>query len=179
MDLFLFQKLNGLALESFWLDVFGVYFAKYLEYLLLLCLFLFIFKNFKKYKLMILEVCISVVLARLVIVNLIRWILPRARPFVENQVNLLLEHASTSSFPSGHASFYFATATVIFLYLRRIEHRPKFWWQISFLFFLAALTIGIARVFCGIHWPSDILSGILVGIFSGWLIDKIFQKYIK
>ena len=179
MDLFLFQELNGLALKSFWFDVLGVYFAKYLEYLLLFCLLLFIFKNFRKYQLMILKVCISVAFARLVIVNLIRWVLPRARPFVDNQVNLLLEHAPTSSFPSGHASFYFAVATVVFLCLRKIEHRPKFWWQISFLFFSAALTIGIARVFCGIHWPSDILGGILVGIFSGWVINKIFQKYIK
>ena len=39
-------------------------------------------------------------------------------------------------------------------------------------FFLASFLIGLARVFSGIHWPSDILVGALVGILSAYLLRK-------
>ncbi len=169
MNLFLFQQINGLALKSFWLDILGIYFAKYLGYLLIFCLFLFIFKNFKKYKRMVFEALISAVFTRVVVVSFFRWILPRSRPFVENQVNLLLEHPPTSAFPSAHASFYFAIATIVYFYNKKA----------GIFFFIASFLIGISRVFSGIHWPLDILAGIVVGIFSGWLIHKIFQRYLR
>jgi len=169
MNLFLFQQINGLALRSFWLDTFGIYFAKYFSYFLIFCLFLFILKNFKKYKQMVLEALISAIFTRVVVVSFIRWVLPRGRPFVENQVNLLLEHAPTSAFPSAHASFYFAIATVVYFYNKKA----------GIFFFIASFLISISRVFCGIHWPLDILAGIVVGIFSGLLIHKIFQRYLR
>jgi len=179
IDLIIFQKINELAGERLWLDTLGIYFADYVGYLLILFLFVFLLINFRKYWQMFLWAAASIVLSRLIIANLIRLILPRSRPFVENYVNLLIEHVPSAAFPSGHTSFYFAIATAIFLYLKNLKKRPKFWWQISFLFFLASLVMGISRIFCGIHWPSDILVGAIVGIFSGWLINKIFQKYIK
>lgn len=191
MNLFLFQQINPvkffderifngvnqLAGKWLWLDTFGIYFAQYLEYVLIFCLLLFLFLNFEKYWKMVLGAFVSAILARLVIVNFIRWILPRARPFVENQVNLLLEHVPSSAFPSGHAAFYFAIVTIIFLYLKKMEKRPRFWWQINLLFFGCAFIIVISRVFCGIHWPLDILAGAIVGIFSGWLIHRIWYMF--
>jgi len=166
MNFSLFQQINGLALRSFWLDILGVYFAEYLGYLLVFCLLLFLVFRLKKYWRMIIESFISATFARSVIVSFIRWILPNPRPFVENHVNLLLGHLSTSSFPSGHTSFYFAIATVVYLYNKKA----------GVFFFVASFLIGISRVFCGIHWPLDILSGIVVGIFSGWVVYKISRK---
>ncbi len=169
MNSFLFQQINDLALKSSWLDTFAIYFAEYLIYLLIFCLFLFIFKNFKKYKWMVVEALISAVFTRMIVVSFIRWILPRARPFVGNQVNLLLEHIPASAFPSGHTSFCFAIATIVYFYNKKA----------GIFFFVASFLIGISRVFCGVHWPLDILAGIVVGIFSGWLIHKIFQRYLR
>jgi len=142
MNFYLFQQINGLALKYFWLDSFAIYLAKYLSYFLILCLFLFIFKNFRKYKSMVCESLISAVFTRVVIINFIRWILPRARPFVENQVNLLLEHVSTSAFPSAHASFYFAVSTVVYFYNKKV----------GVFFFVASFLMGIlefSAVFTG------------------------------
>lgn len=129
---------------------------------------------------MVLGALISAVLARLVFVNFVRWIWSRPRPFtlqnftsqnlggfIENPVNLLLEHSATASFPSGHAAFYFALSTIVF-------YKDK---DVGVLFFIASILICLARIFVGIHWPSDILAGALVGIFSGWLIKKIFKKF--
>jgi undecaprenyl-diphosphatase len=88
-----------------------------------------------------------------------------------------LSHSVSSSFPSGHAAFFFALSTVLLLYNKKFYPRPKFWWGAGLFFFLASFLISIARVFVGIHWPSDILAGAAIGIFSGWLIILFSRKF--
>ncbi len=167
MDLYLFQLINQFAGRWVWLDSLGIFFAKYFEYILVFYLLLFLIIKFKKYWKMVLQAIISAVLARFVIVNFIRCIWGRSRPFVENNVNLLLNYPSKeASFPSGHAAFYFAISTVVFLYNKKA----------GILFYIASFLICLARIFVGIHWPSDILAGAIVGIFSSLIIHKIFKK---
>lgn len=163
MDLFLFQQLNQYAGKWPGLDFLGVFLAKYFEYFLILLLFVFLLEKFSRAWKMILKALIAAVLARLAIVNIIRWIWPRARPFAENNVTLLVAKSSEASFPSGHAAFYFAISTVVFSYNK----------EVGVLFYLLSFLICVARIFVGLHWPSDILAGAAVGIFSGWLINKI------
>lgn len=177
IDTLLFNQINGLAGKSVCLDSTAVFFAKYFEYFLILVLLLFLVKNFKKYWPMIIQAFSAAILSRLVITNIIRWLWPRPRPFVENDVNLLLETTKAASFPSGHAAFYFAIATVFFLYLKKVHPRPKFWWGAGVLFFIASFLISVSRVFSGIHWPLDIFAGALVGIFFGWLITLFSRKF--
>lgn len=165
MDATLFLKINNLAGKYIWLDTLAIFFARYFEYILIFCLLLFLLIKFKKYWLMVVKGFLAAILARLVIVEFIRWLLPRPRPFVENAVNLLLDVSKSASFPSGHAAFYFAIATIVYFYNKRA----------GILFFAGAFLISLARVFSGIHWPSDIIAGAIVGIFSGWLIKKIFN----
>ncbi|PIS40247.1 MAG: hypothetical protein COT32_00660 [Candidatus Nealsonbacteria bacterium CG08_land_8_20_14_0_20_36_22] len=159
MDLYLFQLINQFAGKWFWLDSLGVFFAKYFEYVLVFCLILFLFLNFKKRWRIIVQALLSAVLARLVIVNFIRCLWQRPRPFIENNINLLLDYPNKASFPSGHAAFYFAISTIVFLYNKKA----------GVLFFIASFLISLARVFVGIHWPSDILVGAFIGILVGWL----------
>ncbi len=162
MDLYLFQQINSFAGRAVWLDALGVFSAKYLIYLLVVAA-VFIF--WKKRRL-ILQSLLAVFLAKFVLVDLIKFFWPKPRPFFENTVNLLLEQTG-ASFPSGHAAFSFALSAVVFFYNKKV----------GALFFAAAFLISISRVFVGVHWPSDILAGALVGIFSGWLIVKIFRKF--
>lgn len=168
MDLYFFSLINQFAFKWFCLDALGIFFADYLGYILIFCLLLFLVVRFKKYWKMVVAAFISAAISRFVIVNLIRWLWQRPRPFVENNVNLLLTH-NAAGFPSGHAAFYFAIATVVYFYNKKA----------GLLFFGASLLICFSRVFVGIHWPADILAGILVGIFSGWLTNKFFKKFIK
>jgi undecaprenyl-diphosphatase len=167
IDLYIFQYLNQFAGENVYLDATAIFFARYLGYFLIFCLLLFLFRNFKKYWPMIVKAFGAAILARFVIANIIKWIWERPRPFLQNQIVSLLPHEATGSFPSGHAVFYFAISTIVYFYNKKI----------GILFFVGSFLIGLARVFSGVHWPSDILAGALVGIFSGWLMIKILKNF--
>ena len=165
MDASIFNLINQFALKWFWLDVLAIFLAEYFGYVLLFSLLLFLVRGFRKYFKMIIEAIISAILARFVIVELIRWIWQRPRPFVENNVNLLLTH-NASAFPSGHAAFFFAISTIIYLYNKKA----------GIFFFIASFLICLARVFAGIHWPSDILAGIVIGVLTGLGMYRISKK---
>ncbi len=166
IDFYVFQFINGFAGRWDWLDDLGVFFAHYFEYVLIVGVFLFLFKNFKKYRaigLMLSEFVSSIILSRFVFTEIIRFIWHKPRPFVENNVNQLLYHANSAAFPSGHAAFYFALSATVYFYNKKA----------GFLFFYGTFLICLGRVFCGIHWPLDILAGAMVGIFSAWLINRL------
>lgn len=162
MDVFLFQKINGLAGKWVCLDATGIFFAKYSGYILGGLILLLFFKNWK----VIFQAFFAAIIARFGIVEIIRWLWERPRPFVENNVNLLLEHSGSASFPSGHAAFFLALSTAVYFYNKKA----------GIGFFIASFLISLSRVFVGVHWPSDILAGALVGIFSGWIIPLSFRK---
>jgi len=166
MDASIFSLINQFALKWFWLDVLAIFLAEYIGYVLLFSLLLFLAVKFRKYFKMIIEAVVSAILARFVIVELIRWIWQRPRPFVENNVNLLLTH-NASAFPSGHAALFFAVSTIVYFYNKKA----------GIFFFIISLLICLARVFTGIHWPLDILAGIVVGVLSGLLIHKVSKKF--
>jgi len=163
-----FQAINQYAFKWLWLDILGVFLANYLVYLIVIFLLLFLLR-FKKYWKMVLKALTNAVFARFVIVEIIRWIYPRRRPFITENINLLVNKVNQFAFPSGHAAFSFGLATIIYFYNK----------ELGVLFFILAFLVSLARIFVGIHWPLDILAGALVGIFCGWLIQKIAKKYFK
>lgn len=177
MNFYLFQQINQFAGQNPYLDIIAIFFAKYFGYFLIGFLFILLYKNFNKYLRMTISAISAAFLSRLFFTELIRFIVPRQRPYVENNVNLLLSHISQPAFPSGHAAFFFALSTVVYLYnVKKYPHLRFFNVSIGLWFFTASFIICLARVFCGIHWPLDILAGAIVGIFSGILIYKIFAK---
>ena len=169
LDSYLFGGINQFAGEYLWLDALGIFFAQYFEYILIFCLILFLFKNFRKYARMLIESFFAAVLAKEIFVDIIRQLTPRTRPFVENHVKLLIEHPITAAFPSAHAAFYFAIATIVYLYNKKA----------GILFLISASLIAIARVFTGVHWPSDILVGSLLGIISALIVNRVGRELKK
>jgi undecaprenyl-diphosphatase len=166
LDLLIFRAINNLAYKSPFLDGLAILFAKYSGYLLILTLFFLLIKNWKKYKNLVIASLIAAFISRFVIVEIIRHLYFRPRPFAENIVNFLIAHKPTASFPSGHTSFYFAISAVVFFYNKKL----------GLVFLLTSLLMGISRVYCGLHWPADILAGALIGIFVGWIMIKLTKK---
>ncbi|OGG49524.1 hypothetical protein A3F28_00275 [Candidatus Uhrbacteria bacterium RIFCSPHIGHO2_12_FULL_57_11] len=92
----------------------------------------------------------------------------RPRPFVVfSDINKLIEKSADSpAFPSGHAVAGFAIAYGLFLWNRRVG---------TVALILAAI-IGIGRVAVGVHYPSDIIAGALLGILASWLVWRITKR---
>jgi len=163
MEYLIFEKINSFVGKSVCFDSFAIFSAEYLGYVLIFILALFLLTNFKKYWPIMLKALGTAVFARFVIVELIRFLWERPRPFIESNINLLLEHPATSSFPSGHAAFYFAFSTLVYFYNKKL----------GVLFLIATLILSLSRVYVGVHWPLDILAGAVIGIFSAWLVKNI------
>ncbi len=167
MNTAIFEYLHSFAGQGICWDSLIIFCAKYLAYVMVLALaFFLIFGKDKKRELkMIVFAVSSAILSRLVITEIIRYFYPHLRPFeVLNFVPLIYDYAS--SFPSGHAAFFFALTTIIFIFHKK--------WGI--VYFLGSFIIVLSRIMAGLHWPLDILGGFLVGIGSAVLIYSTFRK---
>ncbi len=167
LDFKIFQLLNGLAGKNEIFDAAIIFIAHWLVYVLAAVLIALWFFNRHKLKTRqaLFSAFVSFFIGRFIIVEFIRALIPRARPFLERQIVQLIPKGAESAFPSGHAAALFAIATGIYFY----NKRAGMW-----LFFVAIL-VSIARVVAGVHYPSDILGGVMVGIGTAWIF-KIFFK---
>jgi undecaprenyl-diphosphatase len=163
MDQSLFSLINNWAGRWAFTDSLGIFLAEYLGYILIVLVPVIFWRQFKE----VIVAGFAAILARFALVELIRLAWQRPRPFVADSVNLLIEKADTPSFPSGHASLFFAVATVVFCYNKKA----------GILFFIASALISVSRVFIGVHWPSDVVAGAFVGLFAGWLAVKIAKRF--
>ncbi len=84
---------------------------------------------------------------------------PRPSPSIRN---FLSRHNASDefSFPSGHTAAAFLYATVLSFYYP----------QLFLIFYLIAALIGLSRVLLGVHFPSDIAAGILLGCSSALMV---------
>lgn len=99
-------------------------------------------------------------------------LIKRPRPFITDSVHELVFHRPTYSFPSDHAAFLFGLSLLVLL----LGYRKFSYWLFGLTF-----VICISRVIAGIHWPSDILAGWLVGLVVGgiiWWLRAPILKYI-
>ena len=93
----------------------------------------------------------------------LKWITQRERP------EPMMDHRSNTSFPSQHAS---GAAAVAVLIARRHPRLAWFAW-------ILAILMGLSRIYLGRHFPSDVLTGFLLGAISSWLVlrgERWFEK---
>ncbi len=87
----------------------------------------------------------------------------RPRPFVDHEVTRLFYAPTDSSVPSNPAAAAFAIAVAVWAVNRRLGS----------LLLMAAVLYGFARVYAGVHYPLDIVSGALIAIVVTFLTFKI------
>jgi membrane-associated phospholipid phosphatase len=101
----------------------------------------------------------------------LKYSVDRERPFITYPDIVQKSKAGSPSFPSGHTSSAFATATSVSLAY------PK--WYIIVPSFTWAGTVGYSRMHLGVHYPSDVLAGALIGSGCAYLTYKVNQKLLK
>ncbi|MCK4305338.1 MAG: phosphatase PAP2 family protein [Candidatus Eisenbacteria sp.] len=93
-----------------------------------------------------------------------QWIKPwveRVRPcFAVEGVTALIHQVHSASFPSNHAANVFGASTVL-----RLRGGPRWLWA-----FVPATLIGLSRVYVGVHYPSDVVGGMVLGMACGALV---------
>ncbi len=178
IDVAILQWLNSWVFWRPWADALIIFRAEYFGYLALAGLVAFgvaaflprFFHLRRKNWEMILVAFVAALISRFGVVELIRFFYDRPRPFEAlPDLHRLVSHSSGGSFPSGHAAFYFAIAAVVSRYY------PK----MSLLFYALALSLSINRIAAGLHWPSDIVGGAIIGIAVGLLAVSVYQKLLK
>ena len=107
---------------------------------------------------------LSLLLGHLVGNSFLKPLIARPRPcHVMPEVELLLDRPSSYSFPSGHTMSSFEGAVSIFLFNRR--------WGVPAL--IVAALIGFSRMYVFVHFPTDVLVGLLLGVLHAWLMYKL------
>lgn len=111
-----------------------------------------------------------------ILINLtIKKIVGRTRPYVVNEaIEYITTRPSDNSFPSGHTGCVFAVASVLFYMM------PK---KVGIPAMIIASLVGISRLYVGVHYPTDIIGGFLIGMFTGFIaklvVEKVCEKRAK
>jgi len=97
---------------------------------------------------------------------LLKNIVERIRPFnMIPNLHALITNPTDFSFPSGHTASSFAVAGTIFLYGNR---------KYGILALMFAVAIGFSRLYLGVHYPSDVLFGAVLGFGISYFVSNCF-----
>lgn len=95
-------------------------------------------------------------------------IIARIRPYeVVEGLKLLIEPQSDFSFPSGHTCASIGAALAMYPFLERK-------WGIPLV--ILAVLISLSRLYVGVHYPTDVLGGAVVGAFAAWGAVRIVKR---
>ncbi|MDP4284380.1 MAG: phosphatase PAP2 family protein [Bacteroidota bacterium] len=133
--------------------------------------------KFKKQSwLLILLIIPLIVMSDQLASGLIKPLLHRLRPSHEPNLDQLLHYVNQYrgglySFPSSHACNFFAWVTYL-----SVTTVKKIKW-LPYLLIPVALFVSYSRIYLGVHYPSDIIGGAILGTFLGWVVSNIYAHY--
>ncbi|WP_256539714.1 phosphatase PAP2 family protein [Mucilaginibacter aquariorum] len=96
---------------------------------------------------------------------LIKHLVKRRRPFVQNINIVPVYRAGSTSFPSGHAATSFSTAMAL------SNAYPK--WYVIAPSFLWAGSVSYSRMYLGVHYPTDVTAGAILGTGTALLLQPL------
>jgi len=114
----------------------------------------------------------AIILASVILLSL-KYSVNEPRPYlVLDNIHLLANEGCEPSFPSGHATLSFTLATSLIHYSKKI----------GIIFLIWAIIVAYSRVYIGVHYPFDVIAGMIIGIACGYLVKidtSKLKNYIK
>ncbi len=163
----LFSAINRIAGEITLIDSTAIIVAEYSPYFFIAVLFYLWFSSRIDGKYSALVAGYSTV-AGVLINRFITLFYFHPRPFMQNIGTTLVHYVPESSFPSDHTTFMLSIA-VMLLFIRSTR-------SIGWLLFLLGLLSGGSRVFCGVHFPVDIIGSVLVSLIASSMVWALRKK---
>ncbi|MGG1152932.1 undecaprenyl-diphosphatase [Bacillus wiedmannii] len=162
-----FRAINDLGKQYSSLNSTMVFLAEYMVYFLGLIIIAYWFTQSRQNKMVIIQAMIAFITAE-IIGKLAGKLHLNYQPFaVLPNVNKLVDHAVDNSFPSDHTILFFSICFSFWL----VRKKARWLWLVL------AFCVAISRIWVGVHYPFDILTGALIGIisalFSYWLTPQI------
>lgn len=130
-------------------------------YLLFGLLTVFFFFRKKDNKLALLMI-IAIIVDSVLVIG-VKDFVHRERPYQVLDVRQLVSGDDNRSFPSNHAQLSFMLSTIVFSFYRRF----------GIILFLISAIIGFSRIYLGVHYPTDVLGGAIIGVLLAVAILKL------
>ena len=167
LNIAIFKYINHFAGVNGILDGTAIITAKYLIFIFVLWLVYLWLKKEKVYKNIALYGSYSAVLG--ILFNLlIGFFYYHPRPFMIPVGKLLVHHVSETSFPSGHTTF---TLSIAFMLVYFRETRIA-----GLILSVLGFMVGLARVFCGVHFPMDVAGSLGTALAASFIIHLLKSK---
>lgn len=171
LDLRIFYTLYNLTGHAAWTDWFIIAIAEYIPNLMIAGVVYAIYKAWRSKRIIEAKGYALALMSGLLgraITGIIRLFYHHLRPFVALHLTPLFPENSYS-FPSGHAIFFFALAAGVY------QVNKKF----GRVLYVLAFFMGLARIAAGVHYPSDIVTGGILGVLIAKMCFWCIKKSIK
>lgn len=120
---------------------------------------------------------VSLGLADFIASGILKPLVQRIRPcFALDNVRLLVNQPHSYSFASSHAANSAAVASIVWIFFHRGVVVEKFFTIIMILY---ALAISLSRAYVGVHYPGDLIAGMIIGVGSASLLYLLFSWVVK
>ena len=173
LDQRLFMFLNGAMTNSFldWLMPLITNAKTWLPFIFL-ALFFMIYKGGKRLRVLVLALVLSVGFTDAFCARVVKKLVGRPRPCSIEQTDtfqcrLLLPPKTSKSFPSNHAANAAAFALTVMLVYSFKAGLPLL---------VLAFLVGYSRIYCGVHFPGDVMAGWIFGTLIAWLVTSAILK---
>jgi membrane-associated phospholipid phosphatase len=163
MNEFLFYSIFRFSSSS--LSESAVFFlAEYFGYFVSIAVFLWIVWKFRMFFIKKAVIAFSIPTFAWIFAHVLKDYFGIPRPFqiLDDVTPLVFSTNAFQALPSGHATFFAALATSVYFLDKRV----------GVAIGVCAFVIGLARIMAGIHWPSDILAGWVLGVLIAMLLNE-------
>ena len=141
----------------------------------IICIILFLVTRKRRWLIVFVSICCATVVSQLII----KQFIGRVRPFNSEVITEYKDwwlaagaiNEKGKSFPSGHSASSMGFAVSLFMTSKRKK--------IAWLGFVYAIIMAASRCYIVVHFPSDVIVGMIIGGLVGLIMVKLFERYNK